>query len=130
MIDFNDKKLSVVHQCELLEIHRSGLYYKPKGESLENLQMMELMDKQYFNTPFYGCRKMAVWLVNQGFKVNRKRVKRLMKLINWQTIYREPRTTICNQEHKKYPYLLKDLIITHKNQVWATDITYIPMATG
>jgi putative transposase len=129
MVDFKSK-LSVVKQCELLEIHRSGLYYKAKEESPENLQMMNLMDQQYFNTPFYGCRKMTFWLRSLGFLVNRKRVKRLMKIINWQTIYREPRTTISNKEHKKYPYLLKDLVISHKNQVWATDITYIPMAKG
>jgi putative transposase len=92
--------------------------------------MMNLMDQQYFHTPFYGCRKMTFWLRNLGYLVNRKRVKRLMKIINWQTIYREPRTTISNKEHKKYPYLLKYLVISRKNQVWATDITYIPMVKG
>lgn len=129
MIDY-DNALSVSKQCGLLQIHRSGLYYKPKGESECNLEIMRLMDEQYFNTPFYGCRKMTVWLIRKGFVINRKRTKRLMKLINWQTIYREPRTTICNQEHKKYPYLLKGLEITRKNQVWSTDITYIPMQKG
>ena len=92
--------------------------------------MMNLMNYQYFNTPFYSCRKRTFWLRGLGFLVNRKRVKRLMKIINWQTIYREPRTTVSNKEHKKYPYLLKDLVISHKNQVWATDITYTPMVKG
>jgi putative transposase len=101
-----------------------------KGECKENLNIKRLLKQQYLLTPFYGYRKMTVWLQIQGFKVNKKRVKRLMKHINWQTIYREPRTTIHNKEHKKYPYLLKDVVITHKNQVWATDITYIPMNKG
>lgn len=132
LVDFNAgaQEPSVVKQCDLLDLNRSGLYYKPKGESQENLYIMKLMDEQYFKTPFYGCRKMTVWLSHQGFIVNRKRVKRLMKLINWQTIFREPRTTICAPDHKIYPYLLRGLKTTHRNQVWATDITYIPMAKG
>lgn len=130
LIDQQSAELSIVKQCELLEVHRSGFYYQPKEESEENLKIMELLDKQYFKTPFYGCRKMTAWLQNQGFVVNRKRIKRLMKIINWQTIYREPRTTICAPGHKIYPYLLKDLKIDRKNQVWATDITYIPMEKG
>lgn len=129
MVDTKNK-LSIVKQCRLLEIHRSRLYYKAKQESSENLKIMRLLDQQYFNTPFYGCRKLTFWLKDLGYVVNRKRVKRLMKIINWQTIYREPRTTMSNKEHKKYPYLLKGLKITHKNQIWATDITYIPMAKG
>lgn len=130
LIDQQSAELSIVKQCGLLEVHRSGFYYQPKEESEENLKIMELLDKQYFKTPFYGCRKMTVWLQNQGFVVNRKRIKRLMKILNWQTIYREPRTTICAPGHKIYPYLLKDLKIDRKNQVWATDITYIPMEKG
>jgi putative transposase len=90
---------------------------------------MQLLDQQYFN-PFYGCRKLTFWLKDLGFKVNRKRVRRLMQIINWQTIYREPKTTMSNKEHKKHPYLLKDLKISHKKSGRATDITYIPMAKG
>jgi putative transposase len=74
---------------------------------------MQLLDQQYFNTPFYGCRKLTFWLKDLGFKVNRKGVRRLMQIINWQTIYREPKTTMSNKEHKT-PYLLKDLKISHK----------------
>lgn len=129
MVDFQNK-LSIVKQCKLLKIHRGRLYYKAKQESSDNLKMMRLLDQQYFNTPFYGSRKMTYWLKSLGFCVNRKRVQRLMKIINWQTIYREPQTTISDKKHKKYPYLLKGLEITHKNHVWATDITYIPMAKG
>jgi putative transposase len=92
--------------------------------------MMAILDKQYLVTPFYGYRKLTVLLREKGYKVNEKRVRRLMKLVNWRTIYREPKTTISNPEHTKYPYLLKGIEITKKNQVWSTDITYIPMAKG
>lgn len=129
MIDSN-QKLSLVKQCNLLRINRNSVYYSPKGDSEEDLKVMLLLDKQYLLTPFYGYRKITVLLQNKGFKVNEKRVRKLMKRINWRTIYREPRTTIAIKEHKKYPYLLRDLEITHKNHVWATDITYIPMAKG
>ena len=91
------------------------------------MQIILLLDKKYFETPFYEYRKIRAWLQNHGFGVNEKRVRRLMNL---KTIYREPRITICNPEHKKYPYLLKNLKITYKNQVWATDITYILMNKG
>jgi len=129
MVDLNEK-LSLSKQCILLNINRNSFYFSPKGEDSENLSLMELLKKQYHVTPFYGYRKMTVWFESHGFEVNEKRVRRLMKLVNWQTIYREPRTTIAVKEHKKYPYLLKDLEITQRNQVWATDITYIPMDKG
>lgn len=129
MID-SKEKLSLSKQCILLNINRNCLYFSSKRENIENMAIMELLKKQYTATPFYGYRKMTVWLENYGFSVNEKRVRRLMKLANWQTIYREPRTTMAIKEHKKYPYLLKGLEITKKNQVWATDITYIPMNKG
>lgn len=129
MVDCKEK-MSVSKQCKVLNINRNFLYFTPKEESEQNLKIMLLMDKQYFLTPFYGYRKMRVWLQNQGFIINEKRTRRLMKLMDWRTIYREPKTTICNPEHKKYPYLLRNLIINRKNQVWATDITYIPMKQG
>ena len=123
-------KMSISRQCKLLKINRNIFYYEPKLESEQNSLIVELLKKQYLITPFYGYRKLLVWLEEQGFVINEKRVKRLMKIANWQTIYRMPRTTIANKEHKKYPYLLKGLEITKKNQVWATDITYIPMNKG
>lgn len=129
MIDFKEK-ISVSKQCKVLNLSRSFLSYNPKGESAQNLKIMLLLDNQYFITPFYGYRKITNWLQNQGYTINPKRVRRLMKLMNWQTIYRAPKTSVCNPGHAKYPYLLKDLKITHKNQVWATDITYIPMKHG
>lgn len=124
------KNLSQEKQCDLLSIHRSGLYYKPLEESEENLKIMRLLDEQYFLTPFYGALKLMALLKENGFSINIKRVRRLMKKMNWKTIYREPKTSISNQLHKKYPYLLRHLIISEKNQVWATDITYIPMQKG
>lgn len=129
MID-STHELSIVKQCGLLEISRSNLYYKKKEVSQEDLEVMKLLVRQYYVTPFYGYRKITVLLQNLNFLINEKRVRRLLKIINWKTIYREPRTTISHKEHKKYPYLLKDLEITRKNQVWATDITYIPMEKG
>jgi putative transposase len=129
MID-SKEKLSLSKQCKLLKINRNYLYYSPKGESTENIMLMEMLKKKYLSTPFFGYRKLTVWFERHAFDINEKRTRRLMKLINWQTIYREPRTTIAVKEHKKYPYLLKNLEITRKNQVWATDITYIPMNKG
>lgn len=130
MIDFTDSDLSIRKQCELLSIHRSGLYYKPVGESGDNLEIMAALDRLYLDKPFLGVRKLTVMFQELGYHINRKRMHRLMKLINWQTIYREPKTTVINKAHKKYPYLLRNLEITHNNQVWATDITYIPMKQG
>ena len=125
-----EEKISILKQCQLLNINRNYFYYSPKLEAEESEEIIKLLKSQYALTPFYGYRKMAIWLQNKGFLVNEKRVRRLMKKMNWQTIYRAPKTTISNMEHKKYPYLLKGLAITKKNQVWATDITYIPMNKG
>lgn len=122
--------ISLSRQCELLSIHRSGLYYKPSSEPEENLVIMRLLDEQYLRTPFYGIRRLKEWLNAKGITANRKRVKRLMKLMGWQTLYRRPNTSWKNKGHKTYPYLLKDLAISGKNQVWAIDITYVPMRKG
>ena len=130
MIQKDHSDLSLVQQCDLLSIHRSGLYYIPCAESEENLAIMRLLDEQYFKTPFYGIRRLTAWLVELGYNVNRKRVKRLMGIIGWQTIFRGYSTSEPNKEHKVYPYLLKGLVISRPNQVWATDITYVPMKKG
>ena len=122
--------LSIVQQCLLLSVNRSSFYYTSSSESDENLAIMSFMDKQYYKTPFYGQLKLTEELKRQGYCVNVKRVRRLMELVRWQTIYRSPRTTFSDKSHYKYPYLLKDLAITHCNQVGATDITYIPMKKG
>lgn len=126
-----DNKISIVRQCELLDINRTGIYYEPKGESALNLELMRKIDKQYTETPFYGSRKIAHWLRRkEGYDINRKRVQRLMRLMDIEAIYQKPNTSTPNKEHKVYPYLLKNLPITRPNQVWATDITYIPLRDG
>ena len=130
MVDREHPSLSVVRQCKLLYISRSGLYYQPKGISEEDLTLMKLIDRQYLATPFYGARKIAVWLKSQGRQVNRKRVRRLMRLMGIKAIYRRPRTSTPAPGHKIYPYLLGGMEITRPDQVWAADITYIPMARG
>jgi putative transposase len=122
--------MSISHQCEVLQIHRSGLYYTPVPEREENLQLMRMMDEQYFKTPFYGVRKMTEWLYDEGYNVNHKRVKRLMNVMGWQTIYRQPNTSKPDKEHLVFPYLIKGLKISRANQVWEIDITYIPMLRG
>ena len=119
-----------MQQCALLGISRSGFYYEPVSESALNLRLMRLIDEQYLKTPFYGARKMCAWLDAQGYGVNRKRITRLMQVMGIEAIYQKPRTTVLNKEHEKYPYLLGDLAITRPDQVWATDITYIPMRRG
>jgi putative transposase len=106
------------------------LYYQPCPENQENLAVMRLLDEQYFRVPFYGVRRMTAWLRSQGYAINSKRVGRLMMLVGWQTLYRRPKTTLRSQEHAVYPYLLKELEVTRINQVWAMDITYIPMKRG
>ena len=135
MIDREEPKLSLVRQCALLGISRSSLYYLPTEAGAEDLELMALIDQQYLDqqylkTPFYGSRRMTAWLSNHGHQVNRKRVRRLMQLIGLEAIYRRPNTSKPNPGHKVYPYLLRGLEINRVNQVWATDITYIPMARG
>lgn len=122
--------LSLASQCDLLSLHRSGWYYQPVAVASEDLVLMGLLDKQYLKTPFYGYRKMTKFLQGQGYQVNHKRVRRLMQLMGIEAIYCRPNTSQPNQAHKIYPYLLKGLSITKVNQVWATDITYVPMERG
>lgn len=122
--------LPLTRQCELLRLNRAALYYQPVEVSPEELKLMALIDRQYLRTPFYGSRRMAAWLQTQGYMVNRKRAQRLMRLMGLETIYQRPHTSRPAPEHRKYPYLLRGLVIEHVNQVWAADITYIPMARG
>ena len=130
MVDRRHTPLSTVRQCALLSISRSSLNYRRKGACLEDLAVMKAMDHQYLSTPFYGSRRMRVWLGRQGHLVNRKRVQRLMRTMGLRAIYRRPRTSQPGPGHKIYPYLLSDMAITRPNQVWTADITYIPMAKG
>ena len=130
LIEPNSRYLSVVKQCELLSIHRSRYYYEPIAETAENLSIMLWLDKQYFDTPFYGVLRLRVELNDIGYTINEKRVRRLMKIVGWKTLYQQPRTTIADKASYKYPYLLKGIVFIKANQVWEIDITYLPMAKG
>ena len=130
MVNRGHRKLSVSRQCKLVGVSRSSVYYHPVGPSLEDLDLMALIDKQYMDTPFYGSRRLGVWLNIRGHKVNRKRVQRLMRRMGLEAVYRRPSTSKPNPEHRIYPYLLRGLNVTSVNQVWVADITYIPMARG
>jgi len=130
MVDRHHQSLSVVRQCKLLGINRSGLYYQPVAVSQDDLAVMKLVDQQYLVTPFYGTRRMVAWLKAQGYQVNRKHVWRLMQLMGLRAIYRRPMISKPAECHKTYPYLLRGKEITRPNEVWAADITYIPMEKG
>ena len=130
MIEPEHPQLSVVRQCELLELPRSSYYRQPKPESDENLELMRVIDETYLAHPFFGSRQMRDWLRLQGYRVNRKRVQRLMRQLGVEAIYRKPNTSAPHPEHRVYPYLLKKLVIDRPNQVWATDITYVPIQGG
>lgn len=131
MIERGHQELSLVHQCILLSLSRSGLYYESQRSFREDeLSIKEAIDRQYLIAPYYGIRRMREHLVNLGFRVSRKRVGRYYKEMRISTIYPKPKTTQRNEEHKIYPYLLRNMEITHCNQVWSTDITYIPMEKG
>ncbi len=122
--------MSVRRQCELLGLSRSSLYYEPGGEVAEDLRLMRRIDEQYTACPFYGSRRITAWLVEQGEEVNRKRVQRLMRVMGLEAIYPKPRLSLAGQGHRIYPYLLRGVKVERKDQVWSTDITYVPMPSG
>jgi putative transposase len=130
LVDRADPDLSVSAQCRLLKVARSTLYYIPKPMEAEDLVLMRRMDEIYMSTPFYGSRRMAAALEREGWVVNRKRVRRLMRLMGLEAIYEKPNTSRRHPAHKVYPYLLRGLVIERPNHVWCADITYIPMAKG
>ena len=130
MVDREHLSLSIARQCALLGVARSSLYYRPKEASSEDMALMQAMDRQYLATPCYGSRRMKVWLAREGRCVSRKRVQRLMRIMGLRAIYRSPRTSQPALEHRAYPYLLEKIRVTRPNQVWAADITYLPMARG
>jgi putative transposase len=123
-------ELSVRRQCELLGVGRSGLYYEPEATSTDELALMRRIDELHLKHPFYGSRNIAHTLSTEGTAVNRKCVQRLMRVMDLQSLAPKPSTSRPAPEHKKYPYLLRNLKICLPNQVWATDITYIPLALG
>jgi putative transposase len=122
--------LSVRHQCELLGLSRSSLYYESAREPAEDLRLMRLIDEQYTAYPFYGSRRMTRWLIERGEEVNRKRVQRLMRAMGLEAIYPKPRLSAAGKGHKVYPYLLRGVKIERPDQVWSTDITYVPLPGG
>jgi putative transposase len=130
LIEPGHPALSVRRQCELLGLSPSSLYYEPAGETLEDLRLMRRIDEQYTACPFYGSRRMTAWLVEQGEEVNRKRVQRLMRVMGLEAIYPKPRLSAAGKGHRIYPYLLRDVKVVRPDQVWSTDITYVPMASG
>ena len=130
MVDREHPELSVVRQCSLLGISRSSVYSRSDEADEYELELMSLIDRQYLVRPYYGSRRMTVWLRTQGHWVNRKRVRRLMRLMGIEAVYRRSNTSKPNLEHRIYPYLLGGLQVTRVNQVWVADITYIPMAKG
>ena len=130
LIEPGHAELSVRRQCELLGLPRASLYYQPAGETADNLRLMGLIDREYTEHPSKGSRVMTAWLRRQGEGVNRKRVRRLMRLMGLEAIYPKPRLSEPGRGHRIYPYLLRDVAVTRPDQVWSTDITYVPMATG
>ena len=125
-----DGSLSVRRQCALLALPRSTFYHSPEPVSGDDLAMMSLIDRCHLKYPFYGSRRIRGWLLDEGHCVNRKRVQRLMRTIGLAALYPGRNLSKANQAHKVYPYLLRNLVIDRPNQVWSTDITYIPMAKG
>jgi len=132
MVERSELRISIARQCSLLGIHKSGLYYKPKGESPLNLELMELMDKHYLEYPFKGARRMHTWLTeDMGYQVGQNRIERLYyKVMCLRSLLPGPHTSKRNKSHQVYPYLLRGMNIDRVNQVWQIDITYIPMKKG
>lgn len=124
------EKISISEQCRLLKISRSNYYYKPKGENQENLELMKLIDKIYTDNPAWGSRKIRDRLILDGYTINRKRIQRLMRIMRISAIYPKKNLSKANQEHRIYPYLLRNVKIDRCNQVWSIDITYIPLKYG
>ena len=114
----------------MLGLSRSSLSYEPGGEAAEDLRLMRRIDEQYTACPFYGSRRITAWLVQQGEAVNRKRVQRLMRVMGLEAIYPKPRLSLAGKGHRIYPYLLRGVKVERRDQVWSTDITYVPMPSG
>jgi putative transposase len=129
MID-KDDSLPVIRQCEILELSQSGIYYNPSPISAKDVDLMRQIDEIHLMYPFYGSRKIRNELWRNGYNIGRDRVRRLMRRMGIEALYVKPRLSLSHPGHVKYPYLLRGLEITKANHVWATDITYIPMARG
>ncbi|MBI5236766.1 MAG: IS3 family transposase, partial [Deltaproteobacteria bacterium] len=130
MIEPGLVEIPVSRQCRLLRLSRAAYYYRSKTQDRLNATLMSLLDEQYTRTPFYGVPRMTAWLKRQGYKVNRKRIRRLMRLMGLEAVYPKPWLTKPAKDHKKYPYLLRDVVIERPDHVWSTDITYIRLKQG
>lgn len=130
LIEPNHPSLSIRTQCSLIGVNRASYYYQPRVETEFNLMLMKLIDEEYLRHPFYGSRRMTVWLRSKAYEVNRKRIQRLMREMCIEIFFPKKKTTILNKNHEKYPYLLRNMAIDHVNQVWGSDITYIPVSNG
>jgi len=122
--------LPVTRQCQLLDLPRSTFYHKPNAVADEELELMALIDRCHLDHPYYGSRRILDWLEDRGHQFNRKRIRRLMRTMDLAAQYPKRNLSLANQAHKVYPYLLRDLVIDRPNQVWASEVTYIPMARG
>ena len=129
-IDRSNTQLSISRQCELIGLSRSSRYYKAVAVDTETLALMNAIDRKYTELPFYGILKMTIAMNEQGFKVNHKKIARLMRLMGIHAIYAEPKLSIPGYNHDIYPYLLTNVSITSANHVWSSDITYVPMLKG
>jgi putative transposase len=130
LVERTDPALPVSQQCRLLAVRRSSVSRRPAEVGEEDRSIMALIDRHYLARPYYGSRRMAAWLATQGHLVNRKRVQRLMRVMGLVAIYQRPNTSKAAAAHKIYPYLLGGIVIERVNQVWCSDVTYIPMAKG
>src|SRR5580700_7571933 len=129
LVERENAALPVSQQCRLLAVSRSSVYRPPAEVGEVDRAIMALIDRQYLARPYYS-RRMAAWLATQGHVVNRKRVRRLLRLMGLVAIYQRPNTSKAAAAHKVYPYLLGGIAIERVNQVWCSDVTYIPMAKG
>src|SRR5207253_8980663 len=130
LVEADHPELSVRRQCALLGLSRSSLYYEPATGTAGNVRLTRLLDEEYTAHPFLGSRRLTAWLVEQGEAVNRKRVRRLMRLMGLEAIYPKPKLSAAGRGHRVYPYLLRGVAIERPDQVWSTDITYVPMPPG
>ena len=129
MIEPHDK-LSITQQCQLLGLPRSTYYYQPQPFNDEELALLRLMDEQYLKTPQYGARSYATWFQRQGIAVGRKKAAAMMETLGIISTAPKPKTSSPGKQHKIYPYLLRNKVIDRPNQVWASDVTYVPLEKG
>jgi putative transposase len=130
MIEPKHKRISMSHQCDLIGLPRASYYYAPKGDDRYNQQMMNLIDEQFTKTPFYGVPRITACLRRQGHEVNPKRIRRLMRRMGLEAIYPKKRLSKAHPARKKYPYLLRDVLIDRPDQAWCADITYVRLQQG